>query len=720
VVRATAPTVTSLKSLDDTSGYQIIAGQLTGGDRMGIAGQASGTGTALVFFDNAQTTFRPSIFDASSHAFKIGGVATTSITSTGFQGAIGATTASTGRFTTVTATSTISGSNLSGTNTGDQTISITGDVTAAGSTGALSATVTKINGTALSGLATGILKNTTTTGVPSIAVAADFPTLNQSTTGSAATLTTPRAIYGNNFDGSAALTQVIASTYGGTGNGFTKFSGPTTAERTFTLPNASSTLLYEGGTIGVTTPAAGNFTSIGVTTQGTGAFTTLSASGLLSANAGLSVTGTTQGSGLFKIGTGTFTTAVNTTGVQFDTSTTNSGIEWVASPSGSGYGHRIIDIDSGAGYAAWKLQGRTNSGTFSTVLQVDGNTGLAVTGALSSTTGANFATSSGSVGVGTASPRIRLEAVGTDSAESGTSTPNGGIMVSNPTASNSQVMTMGVVNGASNHSWIQSRNSTSANFYSLVLNPSGGNVGIGTTSPNTKLHILTDGTYDPLRLESTQSGFARNWAIGPNVGVNGLFVIRDSTAGANRVAIDTSGNLLVGTTSALPMDTARISADGSGTGLPAAVFRGASGDGVWAIKVGTVDTSSTRSMIGFCNNTGATLGGITTNGTIVIYGGTSDYRLKDITGPLTDSGSFIDALKPKVGTWKSDGSKFVGFLAHEFAEVSPSSVTGEKDAVDAEGNPKYQGMQASSAEVIANLVAELQSVRQRLAALESK
>jgi hypothetical protein len=46
-------------------------------------------------------------------------------------------------------------------------------------------------------------------------------------------------------------------------------------------------------------------------------------------------------------------------------------------------------------------------------------------------------------------------------------------------------------------------------------------------------------------------------------------------------------------------------------------------------------------------------------------------------------------------------------------------VTGEKDAVDSDGNPKYQGMQASSAEVIANLVAEIQSLRQRVAALES-
>lgn len=78
--------------------------------------------------------------------------------------------------------------NVSGTNTGDQTISITGDGTASGSTGALTLAVTKLNGTSLAGLATGILKNTTTTGVPSIAVAGDFPTLNQNTTGSAASL----------------------------------------------------------------------------------------------------------------------------------------------------------------------------------------------------------------------------------------------------------------------------------------------------------------------------------------------------------------------------------------------------------------------------------------------------------------------------------------------------------------------------------------------------
>jgi len=87
--------------------------------------------------------------------------------------------------TLATQSGTFSGTS-SGTNTGDQTISITGDGTASGSTGALSLTVTRLNGTALSGLATGLLKNTTATGVPSIAVAGtDYLT----PTGSGASLT---------------------------------------------------------------------------------------------------------------------------------------------------------------------------------------------------------------------------------------------------------------------------------------------------------------------------------------------------------------------------------------------------------------------------------------------------------------------------------------------------------------------------------------------------
>ena len=165
---------------------------------------------------------------------------------------------------TVTAISVTSANGFAGTSSGGATPALTLSTSITG--------VLKGNGTAISAatagtdysagtsaLTTGILKSTTTTGALSIAVAADFPTLNQNTTGSAATLTTPRAIYGNNFDGSAALTQIIASTYGGTGNGFTKFSGATTAEKTYTLPDSSVTLLYAGGPLG--TPSSGALTN---------------------------------------------------------------------------------------------------------------------------------------------------------------------------------------------------------------------------------------------------------------------------------------------------------------------------------------------------------------------------------------------------------------------------------------------------------------------------
>lgn len=170
---------------------------------------------------------------------------------------------------------------ISGTNTGDQTISLTGDATGSG-TGSFAVNVAKVNGVSFAGLATGILKNTTATGVPSIAVAGDFPTLNQNTTGSAATLTTPRAIYGNDFNGSAALAAIIASTFGGTGNGFTKFSGPATAEKTFTLPNASANVLTDNAAVTVAQGGTGDtgtaWTSYTPTvTTFSGAITTLGA-----------------------------------------------------------------------------------------------------------------------------------------------------------------------------------------------------------------------------------------------------------------------------------------------------------------------------------------------------------------------------------------------------------------------------------------------------------
>jgi len=112
-------TPSKITALNNTGSYQAIIGRISGGDRVGITGQATGDGVGFVFFDVTESVFRPSIFDASSHSFKIGGVATTSITSTGFQGAIGASTPS-----TVAATSLSTSGNLTFTGTGNR---ITGD-----------------------------------------------------------------------------------------------------------------------------------------------------------------------------------------------------------------------------------------------------------------------------------------------------------------------------------------------------------------------------------------------------------------------------------------------------------------------------------------------------------------------------------------------------------------------------------------------------------------
>jgi hypothetical protein len=140
-------------------------------------------------------------------------------------------------------------------------------------------------GTALASVnSAGVFVSNIATGVAPFTVASTTPVTNLSIGGNAATATslaTTRSIYGNNFNGTADLTQIIASTYGGTGNGFTKFSGPAGTEKTFTLPNANATILTnnaavtvaQGGT-GLTSGTQGGIPYFNSTT-------TMASSGLL-------------------------------------------------------------------------------------------------------------------------------------------------------------------------------------------------------------------------------------------------------------------------------------------------------------------------------------------------------------------------------------------------------------------------------------------------------
>ncbi|WP_066120514.1 tail fiber domain-containing protein [Blastomonas sp. CCH2-A2] len=110
---------------------------------------------------------------------------------------------------------------------------------------------------------------------------------------------------------------------------------------------------------------------------------------------------------------------------------------------------------------------------------------------------------------------------------------------------------------------------------------------------------------------------------------------------------------------------------------------------------------------------GTEVGNIFVTTTATTYNTSSDYRLKENLEPLTGSGAFIDALNPVRGTWKNGGDTFIGLIAHEVQEVCETPVaTGEKD-----GEEK-QTLAYGAPEIMAHMIAELKSLRARVAALE--
>ena len=254
------------------------------------------------------------------------------------------------------------------------------------------------------------------------------------------------------------------------------------------------------------------------------------------------------------------------------------------------------------------------------------------------------------------------------------------------------------------HLWFNAPSGTAGNaitFTQAMTLDASGNLGIGTTSPAAKLMVIGAGGAS-LYIDSS--------AGGNNIYDATNHIWRSNSGGSERARIDSSGNLLCGTTGTSWTDTVGFYAF-----YQSAV--NATRNGAEAMNLNRLTSDGT--ILGF-RRSGTQVGSVSVTTTATAYNTSSDYRLKDNPKNLTGSGEFIDALKPKTWNWKIDGSKGVGFLAHEAQAVSPSSVSGQKDAIDEKGNPIMQAMEYGSAEFIANIIAELQSLRQRVAQLEAQ
>ena len=274
-----------------------------------------------------------------------------------------------------------------------------------------------------------------------------------------------------------------------------------------------------------------------------------------------------------------------------------------------------------------------------------------------------------------------------------------------------------------NHAWFTAASGTAGNaisFTQAMTLDASGNLGIGKTSPTVPLSFA-----DSAGTAGTANKISLYWATGETYGLYGfgvssgqldyvtggahVFYSRSTNASTERARIDSSGNLLVGTTTVNPSGNAFSVDVGSG------ITRTGHANG----------TASGTAYSVFVYNGGA-IGTITQNGTTAVaYNTSSDYRLKHDIAPMTGALAKVAALKPVTYKWNADNSDGEGFIAHELAEVCPHAVTGEKDAVDADGNPVYQGIDTSF--LVATLTAALQEMKAiiddqaaRIAALEAK
>ena len=268
------------------------------------------------------------------------------------------------------------------------------------------------------------------------------------------------------------------------------------------------------------------------------------------------------------------------------------------------------------------------------------------------------------------------------------------------------------------HRWYTAPSGTAGDaisFTQAMTLDASGNLIVGGTSATGKAEVVSSGSQSSLVLRNSSSNsstyseilfapftgttaasaYIRNLYFQNNESAITFGTTNTSSAPTERARIDSSGNLLVNCTSTgVTVDGLRLTAGN------VAQFSRSNADAL------SVNRNGTDGACAVWYKAGTQVGSVSVTGSSTAYNTSSDYRLKEDVQPMTGALAKVAALKPCTYKWKADGSDGEGFIAHELQAVVPQCVTGEKDAVDADGKPVYQGIDTSF--LVATLTAAIQ------------
>ena len=246
---------------------------------------------------------------------------------------------------------------------------------------------------------------------------------------------------------------------------------------------------------------------------------------------------------------------------------------------------------------------------------------------------------------------------------------------------------------------------------------SSGNVGIGIT-PTEPLHIDSGSATTRIKLEN--DGTAAAGGNGLNLSIDNSLnatlsnakagILTFGTSNAERIRIDSSGNVGIGATD--PANSNTYLAFRRTTYARTQIVTGHNNTG-------------NRTMVSFFGN-GSQAGSINVSPTATQYNTSSDHRLKENVADMTGAIARVKQLAPKRFNFIADTTDTLvdGFLAHEAQTVVPEAVYGTHNEVDDDGNAVMQGIDLSKlvpllTGALQEAIAKIETLETKVAALEN-